>query len=197
MSRSPQQDVTQVLTAVSAGEHGAVDELFPVVYDELRALAGHYLRRERCDHTLQTTALVHEAYLKLVNQHEAKWRDRAHFFAIAAQAIRRVLVDHARTRKRRKRGGGRGEVSLSIATPIFHDHDVNLEALDEALDRLEKSTPLEARIVELRFFAELTEQEIAEVLGISDRTVRRHWNYAKAWLFREIKKGDTRAQAGR
>ena len=183
--------VTQVLVAVRDRQAGAVDRLLPVVYDELRALAQRFLRREKRNHTLQPTALVHEAYLRLIDQREAKWQDRAHFCAIAAQAIRRVLIDHARARKRQKRGGDRVRVTLSAATPIFVGKDTDLLALDEALERLAETEPLGARIVEMRFFGELTVEEVAEVLDMSDRSVRRHWKYAKAWLFREIKKGDT------
>ncbi len=197
MNHAPQQDVTRILTAVRSGDEQAVNDLLPVVYDELRALAQRFLGQERRDHTLQATALVHEAYLRLVKQDQAQWQDRAHFFAIAAQAIRRVLVDHARAHKRQKRGGGRGAVTLSVANPVFAGPDIDLEALDEAIRQLAEHEPLEAQIVEMRFFAELTEEEIAEVLGISDRTVRRHWNYAKAWLYREMKKGETTAGDGR
>jgi len=193
MSGPLRQDVTALLAAVGAGDQKAVDELFPVVYEQLRGLAVQALRRERLDHTLQPTALVHEAYLRLVNQREADWQNRAHFCAVAARAIRRVLIDHARAHKRQKRGGGRAEITLSVATPIFEEREVDLLALDEALARLAEVEPLEARIVEMRFFAELTVQEIAQVLGITDRSVRRHWNYAKAWLFREIRKGDTKS----
>ncbi|MCK4284140.1 MAG: sigma-70 family RNA polymerase sigma factor [Candidatus Brocadiae bacterium] len=194
MSGPQGQDVTALLVAVGAGDRQAVDALFPVVYEQLRGLAAQALQRERPDHTLQPTALVHEAYLRLVNQREADWQNRAHFCAVAAQAIRRVLIDHARGHRRQKRGGGKAAVTLSVASPIFEEREVDLLALDEALSRLAEVEPLEARIVEMRFFAELNVEEIAKVLGISDRSVRRHWNYAKAWLYREIRKGDTKLE---
>jgi RNA polymerase sigma factor (TIGR02999 family) len=185
------RDVTGLLEDVSEGRREAVDQLLAAVYGELRGLAHNALCGERAGHTLQATALVHEAYLKLVDQTHARWQNRAHFFAVAAQAIRRILVDHARTSKRQKRGGGRARVMLSDVTPIAPRHDLDLVALDEALQRLAEKEPTEARIVEMRFFSGLTLDEIAEVLDVNERTVRRRWNYARAWLYREITKGDT------
>jgi RNA polymerase sigma factor (TIGR02999 family) len=183
-------DVTRLLDEVTSGRRVAVDELLTAVYGELRGLAQRALRDERAGHTLQATALVHEVYLKLVDQTHARWQSRAHFFAVAAQAIRRILVDHARTVGRQKRGGGRARVALSDVTPLAPRRDLDLLALDEALQRLTDNEPTEARIVEMRYFAGLTIDEIAEVLDLNERTVRRRWNYARAWLYREITKGD-------
>jgi RNA polymerase sigma factor (TIGR02999 family) len=188
-------DVTRLLEAVSGGRSEAVEQLLPAVYDELRRLAAGYLRGERPDHTLQATALVHEAYLRLVDQREARWQSRAHFFAVAAQVLRRILVDHARGKRAGKRGGGRRRVMLSDVTPVAPERDLDLLALDEALARLAVEEPIDAQVVEMRFFAGLTIEEVAEVLGVNEKTVRRHWNYAKAWLYREVGKGDTGAGA--
>lgn len=188
---APQTSVnlTRLLATLKTGEPGAANRIFPAVYAELRALAEACLREERAGHTLQATALVHEAYLKLIDQHNATWGNRAQFFAVAAQAMRRILVDHARGKKRQKRGGNGRQILLTDISPIIPDRDLDLIALDEALSRLAEIAPTDARVVEMRFFAGLTEGEIAHVLEVTDRTVRRHWNYAKAWLFREIGKG--------
>ena len=194
MSNPGRDGVTQLLAAMGSGERPAVDRLLEVVYDELRALAEQCLRGERSDHTLQATALVHEAYLRLVDQRNVRWQNRAHFFAVAAQAIRRILVDHARSGQRQKRGGGQRKVLLSDVTPVVAERDLDLLALDEAMQRLAQDEPFEARIVEMRFFAGLTIEEVAEVVGVNEKTVRRHWNYAKAWLYREVAKGDTGAE---
>ena len=193
MASPDRHDVTQLLAAVSGGQRQAVDGLFEAVYAELRALAAKCLENEHSGHTLQATALVHEAYLRLVVQSGVRWQNRAHFFAVAAQAIRRVLVDHARGNKRAKRGGGGQRVQLSDVSPLASQPDLDLLALDEALKRLEEDEPMDARVVEMRFFAGLTIEEAAEVLGVNEKTVRRHWNYAKAWLYREVIKGNTRA----
>ncbi|UCF35137.1 MAG: sigma-70 family RNA polymerase sigma factor [Phycisphaerales bacterium] len=196
MAESSEQSVSHQLAAARQGDQQAIGALFRLLYDDLRMMAARYMQQERAAHTLQATALVHEAYLRLVDRQVANWQDRAHFLAVAAQAIRRVLVDHARGRGRKKRGGGHKEITLSTSMAIAGGQNVDLLALDEALNHLSETDPLEAHIVEMRFFAELTVEEIAEVLGISDRSVRRHWNYAKTWLYRELRKGETRAERG-
>lgn len=185
-------DVTQLLHQWSSGNRNALDNLTPVVYDELRRLAAIYLSRERSDHTLQATALVHEAYMKLVDQKNVRWQNRAHFFGIAAQMIRRILVDHARGVRAAKRGGGAMALSLDEALGVSEKRDLEIEALDDALETLAKIDPQQARVVELRFFTGLSIEETAEVLGISDSTVKRDWTSAKAWLFREL----TRRKSG-
>ena len=185
-------DVTALLGELSKGKPEAADRLIPVVYNELRRLADSYMRREREGHTLQATALVHEAYMKLVEQRSVNWQSRAHFFGIAAQIMRRLLVDHARGRLRDKRGGGQFLVPLDDAL-VFSPEQFSAEQssamveLDSALDRLAAMDPRQARIVELRFFAGLTVEEAAEVLGISPKTVKRDWSVAKAWLHGELK----------
>jgi RNA polymerase sigma factor (TIGR02999 family) len=179
-------DVTTLLVKWRNGDRQALDELTPLVYDELRRLAARWLRRERPGHTLEGTALVHEAYLRLVHQRETEWQNRSHFFAIAAQLIRRILVDHARTRDRVKRGGGAFKLSLDEALGVSEARDLELVALDDALGALSKIDPQQGRIVELRFFAGLSIEETAEALGISPATVKRDWVVAKAWLFREL-----------
>ncbi len=182
-------DITLILQKWSADRREEVlDELLPLVYDELHRQAARYLHRERRDHTLQTTALIHEAYLKLVNQKEVRWQNRAHFFGIAAQMMRRILVNHARDLNTEKRGGGL-KVSLDEAVS-FEQKDVELVALDGALTRLAIIDEEQSRIVELRFFGGLTIEEVAEVLSTSPSTVKREWVLAKAWLHREISRGD-------
>lgn len=181
-----QQNVTQLLIGWSKGDKEALDKLVPLVYDELRRQAARYLRRERVGHTLQTTALIHEAYLRLIDQKNVHWQNRAHFFGIAAQLMRRILVDHARTKKRAKRGGSDVRVSLSEATLQTQAQDLDIVALDEALERLAEIDEQQSRIVELRFFSGLTVEETAEVLSISTATVKRDWSMAKAWLHREV-----------
>lgn len=183
-------DVTQLLASASAGDRQALDQLLPLVYDELRALAGGMMLHERPDHTLQPTALVHEAYRKLVDQTRAQWQDRAHFFAVAAQVIRRILVDHARGHDRVKRGGGRSKLALDEGLVAAYENLVDLVALDEALEKLAVSQPQQARIVEMRFFSGLTIDETAAVLRISTATVERDWRYARAWLYRALSDGD-------
>lgn len=179
-------DVTRLLRNWSGGDTHALDQLTPVVYDELRRLAASYMRRERQDHTLQSTALVNEAYLKLVDQKNVVWQNRAHFFGIAAQMIRRILVDHARAHKAEKRGGGAGVLSLDEAIGVPEKRDVEVLALNDALTRLTEMDPQQGRIVELRFFTGLSIEETAEVVGVSPATVKREWAAARAWLFREI-----------
>jgi RNA polymerase sigma factor (TIGR02999 family) len=180
------QNITQLLTKWEDGNKEVLDELLPIVYDELRRQAARYLRRERVGHTLQTTALIHEAYIRLVDQRNVRWQNRAHFFGIASQLMRRILVDHARTKKRVKRGGSDVRVSLADLTLSTKAADLDVIALDEALERLETIDKQQARIVELRFFSGLTVAETAEVLSISPATVKRDWSMAKAWLHREI-----------
>lgn len=179
-------DVTILLHNWAGGDQQALDQLTPVVYDELRRLAASYMRRERQDHTLQSTALVNEAYLKLVDQKNVVWQNRAHFFGIAAQMIRRILVDHARAHKAEKRGGGAGVLSLDEAIGVPERRDIEILSLNDALTRLAELDPQQARVVELRFFTGLSIEETAEVVGVSPATVKREWAAARAWLFREI-----------
>lgn len=182
--------VTLLLRRASEGNREALDELLPLVYAELRRRAQARLRHERSGHTLQATALVHEAYMRLIDQKKVRWQDRAHFFAFAGQAMRRILVDHARKHKAAKRGGAATKVTLNEEIAPSKQRDVDVEALHDALEILESMDSRQARIVELRFFAGLTEEEISEVLGISTGTVKRDWRSAKAWLFHELYSGD-------
>lgn len=180
------QDVTEILVAWRNGEPGAFDRLFPLVYDELRRQAGTYLRRERSDHTLQPTALVHEAYLRMAGQSEVAIENRLHFFGISARIMRQILVDHARQRNAEKRGGAAQRLSIENVEIIPDQSAGDLLQLDEALERLEKSDARKCQVVEMRFFGGLKENEIAEVLGVSEKTVRRDWQFAKLWLLREL-----------
>ena len=186
------QEVTQMLLDWSEGDQQALDRLIPVVYGELRRLASRQLRRERADHTLQTTALIHEAYFKLIEQRNVRWQNRAHFFGIAAQLMRRILVDHARTRHRAKRGGAAVRVPLEEVVVAAEGLNINLVSLDEALTRLAAVDPRQGRIVELRFFGGLSVEETAEVLRVSAATVKNDWSVAKAWLHRELLRGEGR-----
>ncbi|MBC7927352.1 MAG: sigma-70 family RNA polymerase sigma factor [Bryobacteraceae bacterium] len=186
MSETSTQQVTKLLMDWSNGDQSALEQLTPLVYGELRRLAGRYLRKERPDHTLQSTALVHEAFIRMVDQRSVRWQNRAHFFGVAAQMIRRILVDHARSRYASKRGSGAPRLSLDEAIALPDRKDMDLVALDDALNSLAKVDPQQARIVELRFFTGLTVEETAEVLGISPATVKRDWVTAKAWLYRDI-----------
>jgi RNA polymerase sigma factor (TIGR02999 family) len=179
-------DVTRLLADWSNGDRRALDELLPLVYEELRHLANAYLRRERDGHTLQSTALVHEAFLRLVKQRDVQWRGRAHFFGIAAQMIRRILVDHARAQHAGKRGAGAVRLELDESIAVAQQRDLDLIALDDALGRLAVLDERQSRIVELRFFAGLSVEDTAELMGISTATVKREWASARAWLFREI-----------
>jgi RNA polymerase sigma factor (TIGR02999 family) len=181
-------DVTVLLRAWTDGDPKALDQLTPIVYDELRRLARRYLRSERRDHSLQTTALVNEAYLRLVDHTRMEWQDRAHFFAVSAQVMRRILVDHAR-RRNVKRGRGLRRVSLEEATMIGSERPTDLAALDDALMLLAERDPRKAQVVEMRFFGGLSVEESAEVLGVSPVTVMRDWRTAKAWLYRELSSG--------
>lgn len=179
--------VTNCLARVRAGEPNALDRLLPLVYDELRALAGAQLRHERTGHTLGATALVHEAYLRLAERDRLAARDRSHFFALAAQSMRRVLIDHARARNRRKRGLGQVALPLEVVEGVVGDQAADeLIALDDALDRLARASPRAAQVVERRFFAGLTLEETAESLGTSLKTVQRDWLVARAWLKKEV-----------
>jgi RNA polymerase sigma factor (TIGR02999 family) len=183
---SPKSEVTRLLADLEAGQPGAETELLPLVYAELRRVAAGYMRRERPGHTLQATALVHEAYIQLVDQTRVTWRNRAHFFAVAAQIMRRILVDHARAHRAQKRGGDARKLTLEEAIGVFGGRDVALEALDDALSTLCQLDPRQGRIVELRFFGGLTIDETAEVLGVSAPTVEREWRMARAWLHSQL-----------
>lgn len=184
------EDVTILLAELTKGNKEAASKLIPMVYDELRRLARGYMRRERSDHTLQATALVHEAYLKLVEQRSVDWQSRAHFFGIAAQVMRRILVDHARRHVREKRGGGRRPVPMDEALVFAPEQSPELIKLDEALERLTKLDPRQGKIVELRFFGGLTVEQAADLLGISPKTVKRDWAVAKVWLHGELRRSD-------
>ena len=185
MTSSPEQ-VTQWLIAWSSGDQTALDKLMPLVYDELHRLAHHYMSRERPGHTLQTTALVNEAYLRLIDQKSVSWQNRAHFFAVAAQVMRQILVDYARRRQVLKRGGQAVKVSLDEAAIVSQERGADLVALDDALTSLAAIDPRKSQIVELRFFGGLSVEETAEVLKVSPRTVMRQWSLAQAWLYREL-----------
>lgn len=180
-------DVTQMLNAISAGDEAAPERLLNLVYDELRRLAHGYMKNERSDHTLQATALVHEAYIQLVDWKNVSWQNRAHFFAAAAQMMRKILVDHARERNALKRGGGLRTIALDEAVSFPNQNNVDLIGLDDALLELGSFDSQQARIVELRFFGGLTIEETAHALNISDSTVKRDWQIAKAWLFNKMK----------
>jgi RNA polymerase sigma-70 factor, ECF subfamily len=179
--------VTVLLCAINRGDAEAASRLVPLVYRELRRLAASYMRRERPDHTLQPTALVHEAYLKLVEQRAVNWQSRAHFFGVAAQLMRRILIDHARGHLRQKRGGEIQKVSLDEALAFFDQRAEEVLAVDESLQRLAHMDPRQARVVEMRFFAGLSVEEVAEVLQVSRKTVKRDWSVAKAWLYADLK----------
>jgi RNA polymerase sigma factor (TIGR02999 family) len=183
---TPQHDVTRLLVDWRNGNSHALEELTPLVYAELRRLANRYLRRERSEHTLQSTALVNEAFLRLIGENNVQWQSRAHFFAVSAQMIRHILIDHARARQAQKRGAGGVKLSLDEAMSIPGQRDLDLVSLDDALTALAKIDPDQSRVVELRFFAGLSIEETAEVLGVSPATVKREWTTAKAWLAREI-----------
>ena len=188
MTPKVSESVTQLLIEISNGDREAVDLLLPVIYDELRKLAANYLRRERPDHTLQPTALVHEAYLRLVDQTRVNWQNRAHFFGIAAQIMRRLLVDHARRHNAEKRGQDFQKLSLDENIDRAVDRSAELIALDDALKALTVFDPQKARIVELRYFGGLSIEETADVLGVTATTIKRHWRFAKAFLHGEMQK---------
>ncbi len=182
-------DVTALLHSLKEGDRQALDRLLPLVYQEMRALAAHHMKQERADHTLQPTALVHEAYLRLVKRDSPDWENRAHFMGVASQVIRRTLVEHARARKRDKRGGGAVKVTLTEQALSGPAMDMDVLALDEALTRLGEEDDSAQQVVELRFFGGMTTKETAEALGMAERTVHRRWAYAKAWLFQELRAG--------
>jgi len=185
------EDVTKILADACEGDAAAAERLLPLVYEELRAIAASHLRQERVGHTLQPTALVHEAYMRLIDQNSVRWNGRSHFLAVAAMAMRRVLVNHARDRRRLKRGGPEMKrVPLDDAVGVLEERAGDLEALDAALTRLAAMDPQQARIVELRFFGGLTAPETAEAMGISERTVHREWSLARAWLRGEVTRGE-------
>jgi len=183
---SPPHEITQLLAEWSEGNQAALDQLYPLVYNELRRLAHGYLRRERKGHTLQTTALINEAYLRLVDQKNVHWANRLHFFGISAQIMRRILIDHARLHAYAKRGGGAQKVSLDEIAIVAVERASNLLLLDDALNRLAKIDPRRSHVVELRYFGGLNNEEIAGVLKISENTVTRDWNMARAWLYQEL-----------
>jgi len=188
MSAPSPQEITEMLMAWSNGDEAALEKLIPLVYRELHRIAHRYLGRERIGHTLQTTALVHEAYVRLIDCKNVQWQNRAHFFAISAQLMRRILVDFARSRNYSKRGGGARRVAFDEAMAIAPERSVDLVALDDALTELARLDPRQSRVVELRFFGGLSIGEAAEVLKVSPGTVKRDWSLAQAWLYRELSK---------
>ena len=181
----PQKDVTVLLKAISTGEESAPDKLLEAVYDDLRRLAAAYMQNERSDHTLQATALVHEAFIRLVDWKNVSWQNRAHFFAVAAEVMRKILIDHARKHSAQKRDGGQ-KILLDEAVSFSREKELDLLALEEVLSALEKIDKRQAKIVELRFFGGLSIEETAYVLKISETTVKREWTFAKAWFQREL-----------
>ncbi len=186
MTKPSPEEMSQLLRDWSDGDQSALDKVMPVVYQELRRLAHHYMRNERADHTLQTTALVNEAYMRLADYKKMRWQSRAHFFAVAAQVMRRILVENARSRNYAKRGGGAQKVELDEAALVSAGRSAEVIAVDEALIELESWDARKGRIVELRFFGGLSIEETAEVLKVSPTTVQREWRSAKAWLHRAI-----------
>ena len=189
-------DVTGLLEDLGRGNAEALDRLIPLVYEHLHALAQRQMFGEKPGHTLQPTALVHEAFLKLADQRNADWKNRAHFFAVASQVIRRILVDHARGKGRAKRGGAHCRVMLDAELVSAYEKDVDLIALDDALDQLASSSEQQAKIVQMRFFGGLTVKEAAEAIGVSESTIEREWRFARAWLFRRIGGDDGPAAQG-
>lgn len=181
------EGITQLLLQWGTGDRSALDKLLPLVYDQLRRLAQSYLRRNRNSSSLQPTVLVHEAYLKLINQEQTSWQNRAQFFGLAAKIMRDLLVDHARRARAAKRGGDNFSLSLSEADQIGNSPNLDLLALNEAMDELAKFKPRHCQIIEMRFFGGLTIEETAEVLAISHATVERDWNFARTWLYRQLK----------
>jgi RNA polymerase sigma factor (TIGR02999 family) len=189
VSRTPQispHEITQLLAEWSNGNQTALDKLYPLVYEELRRMAHRFMRRERQGHTLQTTALINEAYLRLVDQKDVHWANRSHFFSISAQIMRRILVDHARGYARKKRGGGAHKVTLDQVALVSKEAAEELLLLNDALKDLAKTDPRRSQVVELRFFGGLANNEIAEVLHVSENTVTRDWNLARAWLYQQL-----------
>ena len=191
MTQTSREEVTGLLQAWSDGDQAALDKLMPLVYAELHRLAKRYMGREHTGRTLQTSALVNEAYLRLVDAHGVRWQNRAHFFAVSAQIMRRILVDFARTRQNLKRGGGARQVTLDEGLVVSPESGADLLALDEALEKLAILNPRQSRVVELRYFGGLNEEEAAEALNVSSRTVRHDWSLARAWLYRELSCGSS------
>jgi RNA polymerase sigma factor (TIGR02999 family) len=191
VTRDASSEVTQLLGRWRGGDREALDALMPLVYIELRRIAHHYLQGERSGHTLQSTALVHEAYVRLISQDFPEWQNRAHFFAVAAQLMRQILVDYARSHRASKRGGDMFWLALDEAEEVPQPLDVDVVALDEALKILAEMDPQQSRVVELKFFAGLSIEDTSEVLGISASTVKRDWITARAWLFRELDRSTT------
>jgi RNA polymerase sigma factor (TIGR02999 family) len=183
------KEITRLLLAWGNGDQAALENLIPMIYEELRRLARRHMRGERANHTLQTTALVHEAYVRMIDSSQTQWQDRSHFFAVASQLMRRILVDFARGRKNLKRGGGAIQVTLSEALGIPQERGADLVALDGALNALAQLDPRQSRVVELRFFGGLSVEETAEALKVSTETVKRDWRLAKVWLLRELGQG--------
>ncbi len=180
-------NITQLLNDYQGGNREAIDKIFPLVYEELRKLAASRLRTERDDHTLQPTALVHEAYLRLIEQNKQTWENRIHFFGLAAEMMRRILVNHALGKNRIKRFGNQTRLALDEAVSFAQEKEIDVVLLDEALNNLAKFDATQAKIIELKFFGGLTSEEVAEVLGVSDSTVKREWRIAKAWLHQQLK----------
>ena len=192
MKKSPaRHEITELLAEWREGNQSALDELYPLVYDELHRLARRYMSRERKDHTLQTTALINEAYVRLVDQKNVNWANRSHFFAISAQIMRRILIDHARRHAYAKRGGGAQQVSLEEVAAITPDQGREMLRLDEALKSLAERDPRRSQVVELRYFGGLNNEEIAGVLHVSENTVTRDWNMARAWLYQQLTENAT------
>ena len=191
MTQTSREEVTGLLQAWSDGDQAALDKLMPLVYAELHRLAKRYMGREHTGRTLQTSALVNEAYLRLVDAHGVRWQNRAHFFAVSAQIMRRILVDFARSRQNLKRGGGALQVTLDEGLVVSPESGADLLALDEALEKLAIFNPRQSRVVELRYFGGLNEEEAAEALNVSSRTVRHDWSLARAWLYRELSCGSS------
>jgi RNA polymerase sigma factor (TIGR02999 family) len=188
MNKPPPNEITERLVAWSAGDRGAFDQLLPVVYQELRRMAGNYLRQENPGHTLQPTALVHEAWLRLIGQERVDWRNRAQFFGVAAQMMRRILVDHAKSKHREKRGGDAVKLSFDDVINLSRERAADLLALDDALDELARIDWRKSRVVELRYFGGFSVEETAQILEVSPETVMRDWKLAKAWLYQQIRR---------
>lgn len=186
MGEESSHKVTNLLRQSQVGDRAALDELLPLVYKELKQIASRQLAHERANHTLQATALVHEAYLRLIDQHSVDWRNRAHFFSIAAEMMRRILVNYAVSRQAQKRGEGETLLSIDEVISFPNRQNLDLVSLDDALNRLAEFDPTQAKIVEMRFFAGLTNEEVAEILGVSDSTIKREWRSAKAWLAAQL-----------
>ena len=190
MKSAQPNEITRQLIAWRNGDAEALEKLIPVVYQELRRIANQHLRRENSEHSLQPTALVHEAYLRLIDQTQVDWQNRAHFFGVAAQMMRRILIDHAKAKHRQKRGGSAHKVSLDEAASYTVERGAGLIALDDTLKLLAEIDERKSRVVELRYFGGLSVDETAQVLGVSDKTVMRDWNLAKAWLYQQLNRKD-------